>query len=107
MRAIERLPGRRGEGADWAWGVAALAGRGGKRMGKIPSGIRLKEVVYTLSPFEQNIMGHYFAEIRHSIAYTMKKHIVFDMLPFCILPLGATVWYCNDFKEKEKMEHRY
>ena len=88
-------------------GLLPSQARGGKRMGKIPSGIRLKEVVYTLSPFEQNIMGHYFAEIRHSIAYTMKKHIVFDMLPFCILPLGATVWYCNDFKEKEKMEHRY
>ena len=38
---------------------------------------------------------------------TMKKHIVFDALPFCILPLGAIGWYCADFKEKEKQHHRY
>merc|ERR1711907_161877 len=76
-------------------------------VGEITHGVRLKEVVYTLSPFEQNIMGNYFKEIHHSILYTMKKHIVFAALPFCILPLGAIGWFCADFKEKEKQHHRY
>jgi len=39
-------------------------------MGKVP--IRLKEVVYTLSPFEQSIMGGLWKDLPHKAAHYME-----------------------------------
>lgn len=36
-------------------------------MGKVP--IRLKEVVYTLSPFEQNVMGGLWKDMPHKASH--------------------------------------
>jgi hypothetical protein len=36
-------------------------------MGKVP--IRLKEVVYTLSPFEQNVMGGLWKDLPHKASH--------------------------------------
>ena len=36
-------------------------------MGKVP--IRLKEVVYTLSPFEQSVMGGLWKDLPHKAAH--------------------------------------
>jgi len=30
-----------------------------------------------------------------------------NLLGFCILPVAATVWYAENYREHEKQEHRY
>lgn len=40
-------------------------------MGKVP--VRLKEVVYTLSPFEQNVMSGLWKDLPHKTAHYMAK----------------------------------
>lgn len=40
-------------------------------MGKVP--IRLKEVVYTLSPFEQNVMGGLWKDLPHKANHYLAK----------------------------------
>lgn len=40
-------------------------------MGKVP--IRLKEVVYTLSPFEQNVMSGLWKDMPHKTSHYMTK----------------------------------
>ena len=30
-----------------------------------------------------------------------------NLLGFCILPVAATVWYADNYREHEKYEHRY
>ena len=30
-----------------------------------------------------------------------------EVVPFCIIPLAGTMWYCADYKHKEKLHHRY
>lgn len=41
------------------------------RMGKVP--IRLKEVVYTLSPFEQNVMSGLWKDVSSKIMHQVKE----------------------------------
>ena len=56
--------------------------RGASRMGKVP--VRLKEVVYTLSPFEQSVMSGLWKDMPHKTAHYMSKvsltlsHVVHD-----------------------------
>ena len=76
-------------------------------MGKQQVGMRLKEVVYTLSPFEQNVMGGLFKDIPHKVMHHMKQNIIFDFVPFFALPVAAIGWYCADYNEREKQSHRY
>jgi hypothetical protein len=40
-------------------------------MGKVP--VRLKEVVYTLSPFEQSVMSGLWKDLPHKTAHYMAK----------------------------------
>lgn len=40
-------------------------------MGKVP--VRLKEVVYTLSPFEQSVMSGLWKDMPHKTAHYMAK----------------------------------
>merc|ERR1711924_101116 len=76
-------------------------------MGKQQVGTRLKEVVYTLSPFEQNVMGGLFKDFPHKVMHHMKQNIIFDFVPFFALPVAAIGWYCADYNEREKQRHRY
>ncbi|QDZ22445.1 kinesin [Chloropicon primus] len=74
-------------------------------MGKQQVGMRLKEVVYTLSPFEQNVMQGLFKDIPHKVMHHLKQNVLFDALPFCILPIAGIGWFCADYNEREKQHH--
>ena len=76
-------------------------------MGKQQVGTRLKEVVYTLSPFEQNVMKGLFTDTPHKVMHHLKQNVLFDALPFCVAPIAAIGWFCADYNEKEKQHHRY
>ena len=76
-------------------------------MGKQQVSTRLKEVVYTLSPFEQNVMKGLFTDIPHKVMHHLKQNVLFDALPFCVAPIAAIGWFCADYNEKEKQHHRY
>ncbi|KAK9809128.1 hypothetical protein WJX72_009756 [[Myrmecia] bisecta] len=73
-------------------------------MGKVP--VRLKEVVYTLSPFEQTVFS---GLIKHA-PETLKRKITEnwrDVTFYLALPVVGTMWYAADYKEKEKQHHRH
>ncbi|BDA50166.1 probable cytochrome b-c1 complex subunit 8 [Coccomyxa sp. Obi] len=73
-------------------------------MGKVP--VRLKEVTYTISPFEVSVLSGLFKDLPSKIHHKFQQHWV-DVGLFFVLPTYATFWYAKDFKEKEKNEHRY
>ncbi|KAK9825174.1 hypothetical protein WJX81_002523 [Elliptochloris bilobata] len=74
------------------------------RMGKLP--VRLKEVVYTVSPFEVSVLSGLWKDLPQKLHRKWSENWV-DIGFFAILPVYATMWYANDYKEKEKMHHRY
>ena len=61
-------------------------------MGKQQIGMRLKEVVYTLSPFEQNVMSGLFKNVPKKIMHHMEQNIIYDFIPFFALPVAAIGW---------------
>jgi hypothetical protein len=68
--------------------------------------VRLREVVYTLSPFEQDIMGGLFKDI----PYKMKKYWNlwgFDAMVYGVVPYFATVSAANYIVAEEEKAHRY
>jgi hypothetical protein len=68
--------------------------------------VRLREVVYTLSPFEQNVMGGLYKDI----PYKMKKYWNlwgFDLVMYGVVPYYATVSACNYLVAQEEKSHRY
>jgi len=68
--------------------------------------IRLKEVVYTLSPFEQSVMSGLWKQGPYNFVHQVKER-GFNIAVFGLFPFFGTMWYANNFKEKEKLEHRY
>lgn len=72
-------------------------------MGKTP--IRLKEVIYTLSPFEQSVMSGLWKDLPHKAAHHAAN--LRDAVIFALVPIVGIAKYCSDYKEKEKMDHRY
>ena len=73
-------------------------------MGKVP--VRLREVVYTLSPFQQTVMGGLFKDIPARLTRKVSENW-FDVGVFFLVPTWATMAYAADYKEKEKQGHRY
>jgi hypothetical protein len=73
-------------------------------MGKVP--VRLREVVYTLSPFQQTVMGGLFKDIPGRVSRKVSENWV-DVSLFCVLPTWAIMAYAADYKEKEKQAHRF
>lgn len=67
---------------------------------------RLKEVVYTLSPFNQNVMTQMFKNIPEAAHRKIKENWI-DAGFFAIGPVVATIWYANSYLEKEKLHHRF
>jgi hypothetical protein len=68
--------------------------------------VRVREVVYTLSPFEHNVMGGLLKDI----PYKMKKYWSlwgFDALVYGALPYYATVSWANYVVAEEEKSHRY
>ncbi|GBG67916.1 hypothetical protein CBR_g1035 [Chara braunii] len=72
-------------------------------MGKMP--VRLKEVVYTLSPFEQKIMSGLWKDA----GYKLQKKVTDNWVNaiFLLGPVLGTTWYAQNFKENEKLHHRF
>ncbi|KAK9796996.1 hypothetical protein WJX73_000069 [Symbiochloris irregularis] len=73
-------------------------------MGRTP--VRLKEVVYTLSPFEQTVLEGLWRDLPKKIHKKVSENWL-DVGVFLVLPTYATIWYANDYKEKEKQHHRF
>ncbi|GLJ28073.1 hypothetical protein SUGI_0551190 [Cryptomeria japonica] len=69
------------------------------------SGMRMKAVIYSLSPFEQKVMSGLWRDLPHKV----EKKITDNWLnALCLLgPIVGTVQYAKNFKENEKQEHRY
>lgn len=58
-------------------------------MGKVP--VRLREVTYTLSPFQQKVMSGLFKDAGYHISKKIRESLV-DW-SFCAVPVVGTVWY--------------
>ncbi|GMP48839.1 hypothetical protein CsSME_00016054 [Camellia sinensis var. sinensis] len=72
-------------------------------MGKTPA--RMKAVVYALSPFQQKVMPGLWKDLPSKIHHKVSENWISATL--LLTPLVATYTYVQQFKEREKMEHRY
>lgn len=59
-----------------------------------------------MSPFQQSVMSGLFKDMPKKLSKKISENW-FDVLPFGVFPVVATLWYASDYKEKEKMHHRY
>ena len=68
--------------------------------------VRVREVVYTLSPFEQDVMSGLFKDI----PYKLSKYWNLwgkDLVVFGALPYYATTMGCEYIVAEEEKSHRY
>ncbi|GAQ83867.1 hypothetical protein KFL_001660040 [Klebsormidium nitens] len=72
-------------------------------MGKTP--VRLKEVIYMLSPHEQRALTGLFHDMPGKLHKKISENWT-DIVCF-VAPVVGTVWYANDYIEKEKHHHRF
>ncbi|CAA0821161.1 Cytochrome b-c1 complex- subunit 8 protein [Striga hermonthica] len=72
-------------------------------MGKQP--VRMKAVVYALSPFQQKVMPGLWKDFTGKIAHKISDNWISTTL--LLGPLVGTYSYVQWYQEKEKMEHRY
>ncbi|KAB1207888.1 Cytochrome b-c1 complex subunit 8 [Morella rubra] len=72
-------------------------------MGKQP--VKLKAVVYTLSPFQQKVMSGLWNDLPGKIHHKVSENWFSAVL--LLSPLIGTKMYVEHYQEKEKMEHRY
>ncbi|XP_031504815.1 cytochrome b-c1 complex subunit 8-like [Nymphaea colorata] len=72
-------------------------------MGKTP--VRMKAVIYALSPFQQKVMSGLWKDIPHKIEKKVSENWISATL--LLTPLVGTYSYVQYYKEKEKLEHRY
>ncbi|KAG6549857.1 hypothetical protein Mapa_008839 [Marchantia paleacea] len=72
-------------------------------MGKV-SGYKLKEVVYTLSPFEHKIMTTFWSQFVYKTKKRISENWVNTLTLVC--PVTGTYMYANSVVEKEKHHHR-
>eukprot|EP00239_Pterosperma_sp_CCMP1384_P006644 CAMPEP_0197845724 /NCGR_PEP_ID=MMETSP1438-20131217/2615_1 /TAXON_ID=1461541 /ORGANISM="Pterosperma sp., Strain CCMP1384" /LENGTH=72 /DNA_ID=CAMNT_0043457125 /DNA_START=110 /DNA_END=328 /DNA_ORIENTATION=+ len=72
-------------------------------MGKVPT--RLNEVVYTLSPHAQNVMPGLWSNMAYKVNKKFSEKWL-DVLTLTVPIIGLKM-YCDDFKEKEKLDHRF
>lgn len=68
--------------------------------------VRLREVVYTLSPFETKVMGGLFKDLPGKMA-THWKNWGQDAVIFCGVPYAATLYYAQAYVDAEEMHHRF
>lgn len=73
-------------------------------MGKVP--VRLKEVVYTVSPFEVTILSGLIKDFPQKVHKNLSEK-GWDISLFCIAPVAATVWYAENYRKKETMKSRF
>ena len=72
-------------------------------MGKAP--VRLKEVVYTLSPFEQSIMPGLFKDFPQYVSKKVSENWFSSL--FLTVPVFGTYAYAENYVEQAKLAHRY
>jgi len=64
-----------------------------------------REVTYTLSPHQLNVMSGLIRDVPYKIQKGIKNNW-FDQL-FWTVPLFGTMAYAANYKEQEKLHHRY
>lgn len=67
--------------------------------------VKMKAVVYALSPFHQKIMSGLWKDIPGKIQHKVSENWLNALL--FLTPLLGTYAYAKDYKEKEKLAHRY
>ncbi|KAF8397061.1 hypothetical protein HHK36_018699 [Tetracentron sinense] len=72
-------------------------------MGKTP--VRMKAVVYALSPFQQKVMPGLWKGLPDKIHKKVSENWISASL--LLTPLIATYAYVQNYQEKEKLAHRY
>lgn len=68
--------------------------------------VRLREVVYTLSPFEQDVMSGLFKDIPKKVSKYWNLW-GFDALVWGVVPYYAVVSYADYIVDQEEKQHRY
>ncbi|XP_039129819.1 cytochrome b-c1 complex subunit 8 [Dioscorea cayenensis subsp. rotundata] len=72
-------------------------------MGKVP--VRVKAVVYSLSPFQQKVMPGLWNDLPNKIHHKVSENWISATL--LLGPLIGTYAYVQNYQEKEKLAHRY
>ncbi|RXH79717.1 hypothetical protein DVH24_040864 [Malus domestica] len=72
-------------------------------MGKIP--VKMRAVVYALSPFQQKVMPGLWKDFTGKIHHKVSENWLSATL--LLTPLVATYSYVQYYQEQEKLEHRY
>ena len=75
------------------------------RLSPIVAHERLSEVVYTVSPMKVGVMGGLFKDF--GSVMTKKLMGMTDMAIFGLAPTVGIYQYAVNFKENEKLSHRY
>nr|GEW17801.1 KH domain-containing protein At3g08620-like [Tanacetum cinerariifolium] len=72
-------------------------------MGKVP--VKIKSVVYALSPFQQKVMPGLFKELMNKATHKVTGNWLNTIL--LVGPVVGTYTYVTTYQEREKMAHRY
>ncbi|XWS74467.1 hypothetical protein CRYUN_Cryun01aG0000500 [Craigia yunnanensis] len=72
-------------------------------MGKQP--VRMRAVIYALSPFQQKIMSGLWKDVTGKISHKISENWISATL--LLTPLVGTYTYVQNYQEKEKLAHRY
>ncbi|KAI7742608.1 hypothetical protein M8C21_011946 [Ambrosia artemisiifolia] len=70
-------------------------------MGKIP--VKIKSVVYGLSPFQQKVMPGLWNELAHKITHKVTENWLNTLL--LVGPVVGVYSYVQSYQESEKMKH--
>ncbi|EXB56030.1 hypothetical protein L484_018819 [Morus notabilis] len=70
-------------------------------MGKQP--VRMKAVVYALSPFQQQVMAGLWKDLPSKIHHKISENWISATL--LLAPLVGTYTYVQNYQEKEKLAH--
>ncbi|EOA19506.1 hypothetical protein CARUB_v10002333mg [Capsella rubella] len=74
-----------------------------RKMGKQP--VKLKAVVYALSPFQQKIMTGLWKDLPEKIHHKVSENWISTIL--LLAPVIGTYSYAQYYREQEKLEHRF
>ncbi|KAK9081815.1 hypothetical protein Syun_031031 [Stephania yunnanensis] len=72
-------------------------------MGKIP--VRVKAVVYSLSPYQQKVMSGLWKDLPTKIHHKISENWISALL--LVGPVVGTYSYAQYYVEQEKLAHRY
>ncbi|XP_004296445.1 PREDICTED: cytochrome b-c1 complex subunit 8-like [Fragaria vesca subsp. vesca] len=72
-------------------------------MGKVS--VRMKAVVYGLSPFQQKVMPDLWKDLPTKIHHKISKN--WHNTIFTLGPIVRIYAYVQNYEEKEKLEHRF